>query len=276
VVISGDWSAYLERFHADQAGITERILARCRSDGSDPYAWCAEPVGDSRGPVLDIACGSAPMIDHLHGWIGTDRSAGELATARAAGRGPLIRSSATQLAVAAGATDAVVCSMAMQVIQPVAAAIAEVSRVLRPGGRGVLLLPSGGPLGWRDATAYLRLQAALRRRIGYPNDHALARPRLAAIAASSGLMITSDERRAFSLPITSEQDIAELVQSLYLPGVDPGRLPRAERVLSRRIGTELAVPLRRVVLDSTGRSRNGVGWPAGSRHVRHTTNGGPP
>lgn len=247
-----DWPAYLEHFHAEHAGITERVLSRCRSDGTDPYEWCAEPLGGRRGAVIDIACGSGPMADHLGGWIGTDRSAAELATARATGRGPLIRSSATQLPFADRASDAVVCSMALQVIQPVATAVTEVARALRPGGRAVLLLPTTGPLAWRDALLYLRLQAALRRRIQFPNDRALARNALSATAASRGLTVTSDERRTFSLPITSEPEIVELLHSLYLPGSSPRRLRRAARLLPAHVGSELAVPLRRVVLDRSG------------------------
>jgi SAM-dependent methyltransferase len=249
VARTADWPAYLEHFHAEHAGITERILSRCRSDGADPYEWCAEPLSDLRGPTVDVACGSGPMADRLSGWIGTDRSATELTTARTAGRGPLIRSSAAQLPVAECATDAVVCSMALQVIQPVDAAIAEVARVLRPGGRAVLLLPATGPLGWRDALVYLHLQAALRRRIRYPNDRALATRPLMAAAGSCGLMVMSDAGRTFSLPIGSEPEVVELVHSLYLPGIPPRRLRHAQRTLSGRVGSELAVPLRRVVLD---------------------------
>lgn len=252
MIRSADWPVYLDRFHAEQAGITERILNRCRSDGLDPYQWCADPVADRRGPVLDIACGSAPMAADLLGWIGIDCSTAELATAQTAGRGPLIRSSATDLSVARSATDAVVCSMAMQVIQPVAAAIAEVGRVLRPGGRAVLLLPATGPLGWRDALVYLRLQATLRRRIRYPNDRALASHPLSATSAPVGLTVTSDQRRTFSLPLASDKEVAELVHSLYLPGISPRRLRHARRGLSGRVGSDLGVPLRRVVLDRAG------------------------
>lgn len=249
---NADWPAYLAHFHDEHAGITERILRRCRSDGTDPYEWCAEPLGGRRGAVIDIACGSGPMADHLGGWIGTDRSPAELATASSSGRGPLIRSVATQLPFADRASDAVVCTMALQVIQPVAAAVTEVARVLRPGGRAVLLLPATGPLSRRDALVYLRLQAALRRRIRYPNDRALASNALSATAASRGLHVSRDERRTFSLPITSEPEAVELVRSLYLPGISRRRLRRAARVLSAQVGAELAVPLRRVVLDRSG------------------------
>ncbi|MGQ0618285.1 MAG: class I SAM-dependent methyltransferase [Acidimicrobiia bacterium] len=167
------WSDYVQHFHAQHPGITEHILSRCRSHGTDPYRWCAETLAEHHGVVLDIACGSGPMAPHLRAWIGADRSAAELAVAADAARGPLVRTSATRLAIANQATGAVVCSMAMQVIQPVDTALAEMARVLRPGGRAVLLVPTTGPLGWRDALRYTRLQAALRQRIRYPNDRAL-------------------------------------------------------------------------------------------------------
>lgn len=192
------------------------------------------------------------MAGLLRRWIGMDRSPAELSAASAAARGPLIRSSATHLPVADRTTEAVVCSMAMQVIQPVEAALAEVARVLRPGGRAVLLLPATGPLGSRDALMYLRLEAVLRRRIRYPNDRALAGPRLTTAAGAHGLAVTTDERRTFLLSISSEQDVVELVHSLYLPGIHGRRLHRAVRVLRGRVGSELAVPLRRVVLDRVG------------------------
>jgi SAM-dependent methyltransferase len=244
-----DWSAYLERFHTEKPGITEHVLSRCRSGAVDPYQWCAQPLGHRREPVLDIACGSGPLAAYLSEWIGSDCSTAELAAAGAAGRGPLLRSDATQLPVAGSATDAVVCSMAMQVIQPMMAAIAEVARVLRPGGQAVLLLPAAGPLSWRDALVYLRLQAALRRRIRYPNDRALDPRRFAVVAASCGLVVAGDERRTFSLPVESDADVDEFVRSLYLPDIHPRSRRRARRVLTCRVGSELAVPLRRVVLD---------------------------
>jgi SAM-dependent methyltransferase len=249
VTVDAAWLAYLDRFHAAQPGITERILTRCRSDGIDPYQWCAEPLAGRDGPMLDVACGSGPLADRMAGWIGVDVSPAELAAAATRGRRPLVRSSADRLPFGAASTGAVTCSMAMQVIQPVAAAVAEVARVLHPGGRAVLLLPASGPLSLRQKLLYLRTQAALRRRVGYPNDRALAASRLAPMAAASGFRVGSDERRGFSLPIDSGAQADELVESLYLPGVDPRRLRRAGQVLGRHVGGELIVPLRRVVLD---------------------------
>ena len=245
------WPAYLKRFHAERPGITERILTRCRAEGVDPYQWCAQPLDGQGGPVLDVACGSAPMADHLTGWMGSDTSSAELHAAQALHRGPVVLASAAGLPIPTGALAAAVCSMAMQIIEPVSEAFSELARILRPDGRAVLLVPATGPLPWRQAVTYLRLQIALRQRIRYPNDDAITRARLEATATRVGLRVLSDERCGFSLPLENDTQVDELLQSLYLPGIEPGRLHDARRALSHRIGDELTVPLRRVVLERT-------------------------
>ncbi len=78
------------------------FLAASIGGGDTPYQWLAEPLADSNGPVLDLACGSAPTQPLLAAsrWLGTDLSAGELALARTAGRGPLVRARADHLPLA--------------------------------------------------------------------------------------------------------------------------------------------------------------------------------
>lgn len=246
------WPSYLDRFHAERPGITERILTRCRADGLDPYAWCAAPLDNVPGPVLDLACGSGPMHHRLPHWIGIDTAEAELEAARAVGREPLVRGSALALPVRAASFDAVVCSMAMQIIAPVDRALAEIASALRISGRAVLLLPAAWPLAPRDLVIYLRLQAALRQRIHYPNDRALRRSVLRATAEHIGLAVRSDESRRFALPLRTVDDADELLSSLYLPGVAPDRFAPARRVLSAAVGHDMGVPLRRITLERTG------------------------
>lgn len=246
------WTPYLEAFHTERAGITEQILAQCDHDGIDPYDWAAQPLAGQPGPVLDVACGNAPMADRVPTWAGTDTSDAELAAARARRRGPLVRASATRLPIATGRVPAAVCSMSMQILTPVTEAFAELGRVLRPGAVAVLLLPADRPMPWRHAITYLRLQGALRTRIRYPNDHALAPERLSPALAAVGLAVRSDERLPFSLRLGSEDDVDALLRSLYLPGVDPGRLDAGRRVMAGQIGGVLTVPLRRVAVERAG------------------------
>ena len=250
---------YLDAFHAASPGITERVLARSRAEGSDPYRWCAAAFGRTGGLVVDLACGSGPLAAHLPAWIGLDTSDAELAAAAALERGPLAKARANQLPLPDRSLSSVVCSMALQVTEPLPAVLAEIARVLRPGGRLVALLPTSPPLRSRDALLYLRLQAALQRRITYPNTSRLRPAALAKAAEAAGLSVTGDERRAFVLPLRTEADVRELVASLYLPEVAPERLDRALKVLNGRIGRDLPIPLRRIVMHrnaSTGSIRS--------------------
>lgn len=56
------WTTYLQQFHAERPGITERILTRCHAHGLDPHEWCAQPLADHDGQIPDLACGSADEV----------------------------------------------------------------------------------------------------------------------------------------------------------------------------------------------------------------------
>ncbi len=162
-----------------------------------------------------------------------------------------MRASATGLPLRAGAVDSAACSMSMQIINPIAGARTELARVLRPGGRAVLLLPAGRPVPWRHAVTYGRLQVALRRRIRYPNDAALRTAPLRRATRAVGLQATDDERLAFTLPLDTDAAADDLLASLYLPEIGPARLDAGRRVLAGSVGGTLTVPLRRIVLERT-------------------------
>ena len=245
------WGGYVARFHDEEPGITEDLLGRTDDDGTDPYAWCVAPLLGRHGTVLDLASGSGPVAAALPAaqpWVGLDTSWGELARARAAGRRALVRGSATALPVADGALRALACAMGLQVVAPLDPALAELARVLAPGGRATLLLPTAWPLGPRDLWTYVRLQVVLGQAIRYPNGPALAPRRLARRAERHGLVVSADERRAFALTVDDDA-AALLVRSLYLPETDPARRARGVPVVAARAGDRLAIPLRRVVLD---------------------------
>ncbi len=245
---SVQWTDYLDDFHRERPGITEDILAHARgSDSEDgPYQWLLEPL-DGAVPVLDVACGSAPLCSWSapHGWIGIDRSAGELKRAAASGAGPLVRGDAAKLPFATGQFRAVVCSMAIMLLQPFEAAVMELARVLAPGGVGVLLLPGRRPLTVSDLARYARLMVLLRRtHLAYPNDRDTVR--LPAVFARAGLEVTSDERRRFAVRFDSRESVDLFVNSLYLPGVPAERVTAAVASLQGWKDSELGVPLRRI------------------------------
>ncbi len=242
----GGWAAYLRRFHEANPGITEDVLAHATDQGATPYGWVVDAVG--AGPVLDLACGSGPLAPALagRGWVGVDSSASELANVRQHGTGRVALADAVSVPLPDGVVGTVVCSMALMLVDPVDAALAEVARVLRPGGTFVALLPSTRPRTASDTAHYARLLAVLRRRhLAYPNDDRLVDA--TGLMGAHSLRLVEDERRRFACRITSPAVGVMCVRSLYLPDVDPGRLAAGEHLARGWVGKELGLPLRRLV-----------------------------
>ncbi len=140
--------AHLRTIHRDHAGFTESCALRCRdAAGRTSYARLAEAVEPDRHRVLlDVACGSGPLLELCHATlppgmrlIGIDMSPEELALARArlpAGRADLVEAQAERLDfLSDGSVDVALCHWALTLMDPVAPVLAEIARVLAPGGR---------------------------------------------------------------------------------------------------------------------------------------------
>lgn len=244
------WDDYLASFHRDRAGITEAILRHASADdGTHPYGWLAEALpGD--GMVVDVACGSAPLASRATAsWTGFDRSPSELDLAVRVAPGRVCLADATSAPVRTGAADAVVCSMALMLVDDPGRALAEMARLLRGGGRLVALLPATAPLTMRDRARYIRLLAALGlRRLPFRHHRLLDDPVPSIVAA--GLTVVSADRRRFSYRLTEPADGPRWLRSLYLPGVAAGRWRAAERVTKQWTGSSIGLPLQRVVATS--------------------------
>lgn len=243
----GGWESYLAAFHAERPGITDAVLARATdADGSGPYDWLAE-VLPGEGAVVDVACGSGPLATRaVRGWVGLDRSAAELRRAAQVAPGHVALADALSLPLRTAGAEAVVCSMALMLLDDPGAAVVEMARVLRVGGLLVALLPAGAPLSVRDRARYIRLLAALRlRRLPFRHHRVLDDPR--SLLAAAEFRVVSDQRRRFVHPLTGPDDALRLVHSLYLPGLDSRRLRAARHVTRRWTGSGIGIPLRRLV-----------------------------
>ena len=242
------WWRYLAGFHARSPGITEQVLVGARSDVGDPYDWVASVI--PRGiRVLDLACGSAPLRMRLpdRTYLGMDASADELAAVRSRSTGSLVRASALALPMADASMDVVVCSMALQVLTPLPAVLAEIGRVLVSGGQLVATWPDRGPLRPGDVVVLAGLLSALGRGLRYPNDAALGR--LPDLLAGGGLRVVADERRRFGYRLADSAAGDRFLASLYLPGL-PGYRYRAAGMVLRGFacaGVTMPVPVRRVI-----------------------------
>lgn len=146
--------AFVRQFHQRYPGATAQALARGRTDdGSSSYARLAAAV-PSGSRTLELGCGDgyllALLIERGHPparLCGLDVSRHELAAARA--RVPtvaLIHARAQAVPLATGAVDAVVSHLAWTLMPELERIVAELARVLAPGGRFVTVV-GGGPKG---------------------------------------------------------------------------------------------------------------------------------
>ena len=126
------------------------------------------------GVALDAACGTGRYAVHLHERghtvIGVDQSPAMLALARAKLPGcTFLEGDLQDLPVDTGSIDAAVCALALVHVEDLDRAMAELARVLRPGGRLIIsdVHPFLVMLGWQAQftagadRAFMRLHAHL-------------------------------------------------------------------------------------------------------------------
>ena len=91
--------------------------------------------------ILDLACGTGDLSRTAAAAglvpIGADLSFGMLASSH--GTGPLIQADATKLPLLNGSVDGLLCGYALRNFTDLAAALNEMGRVTRPGGRLAIL-----------------------------------------------------------------------------------------------------------------------------------------
>jgi SAM-dependent methyltransferase len=130
---------------------TQAVARRLLSVMRPPIEWLNIPQG---GIALDVGCGPGNVTASLARAagsgglaLGLDFSEAMLARAVRAEAGPQIgflRADAQRLPLRDATVDAVVSIAALQLIPDPAAALAEMARVLRPGGRLAVMVPTAG------------------------------------------------------------------------------------------------------------------------------------
>jgi arsenite methyltransferase len=134
-------------------------------------ALAPEP-GDA---ILDVGCGPgfyvADLLECGATVTGVDPSPAMLAMARRRAPGAsLLEGAATQLPVEAGAFDRALSVQVLEYVADVDGALAELRRVLRPGGRLLIWDIDWSTLSWhsRDAARMTRMLAAWDRHLADP------------------------------------------------------------------------------------------------------------
>jgi demethylmenaquinone methyltransferase/2-methoxy-6-polyprenyl-1,4-benzoquinol methylase len=133
--VRGMFDAIAPRYDLVNRIMTFRLDVRWRRLGVGSLALRRGSV------VLDLACGTGDLCREIDAAglspIGVDLSYGMLANART--DAPLVQGDALRLPARAGAVDGVTCGFALRNLVELAPFFAELSRVLRPGGRIALL-----------------------------------------------------------------------------------------------------------------------------------------
>lgn len=243
---------YLRTYHQQHPGITEAVLVRARRSGMTAYQWLAEPA-PLRGAVLDLACGSAPMRAALNpdvDYLGVDRAAAELAAAHAMATRRLVRADAAALPVADTSVDAVVCSMALMILQPLEQVLDELRRVLRPGGLLVASIPADPPHLPRIVMACIGRALVGGPVWQNPNTEALRDPR--DLLAAHGFVLLDDDQRGFPYRLREKYDAELLLDSLYLPQLDPHARRRILLLLRALtlLHASVPIPIRRLLIQA--------------------------
>jgi SAM-dependent methyltransferase len=176
------------------------------------------------GVVLDAACGTGRYSEHLagrgHRVIGVDRSPAMLAKARAKlPEGDFRAGDLEALPLEPGSVDAAVCALALVHLPELGRAIAELARVVRPGGRVILsdVHPFLVLLGWQaqfrtaSGTGFIRLHPHL------PSDYCRS-------SAAAGLRVRSCHEprltpEAAATPAAERLPDANRAAWVGLPGV---------------------------------------------------------
>lgn len=145
----------LHDFHQRHPGATSRSLADGRTaDGVSTYDLLCNAArrASHNTTIVDLACGDGYLLElvsdalpdsHL---VGIDLSQAEVdeATERLAGsQAEIILARAQSLPLADSSVDVVLCHMALMLMEDVERVVAEVARVLRPGGVVAAVVSSG-------------------------------------------------------------------------------------------------------------------------------------
>ncbi len=176
-----NWSAELEELH-DDATRDHWIDVRTRGALVDAVATAVHPGA----VIVDLGCGSGHLLDDLRArfpqafLVGIDAVPEGLAKARRRVPGAeLILADVTTLPLGDATVDVAVSANLLEHVEDDGRALAELARILRPGGRAALVVPAGPGL----VDYYDQALGHVRR---------YARGELAGKARAQGLRVAAD------------------------------------------------------------------------------------
>lgn len=143
---------FLKDFHSKHPSCSSNAFAfGSTKDGLNSYQLLIETLKNKKGDLLDLACGDGFLLDLFAGHrktaetlYGIDMSVGELNVAwslESLRRPQILQGNARALPFASETFEAVTCHMAFMLMPQVHEIIAEIHRVLQPGGIFAAIIP---------------------------------------------------------------------------------------------------------------------------------------
>lgn len=243
---------FLRSFHERYPGITAASMASL-TDESGQSSYCVlaqEALAGTVAPrVLDLGCGDGVLLAQVAKMspaaqlTGIDLVPAEIALAKARlSHAVLVCGDITQpLPFPDSAFDVVTAHLVMMLLGPIETTIAQVARVLRPGGSFTFCIDDFA----EDGAAFTHLvnvaiaaagneprnpapRAAADRRVYEPNA-------LESLLSDHGLAMCAQWRVLFRGTVDS-RTAWEIVRGTYSVGaIDAGRLDRAERAVKAEV-----------------------------------------
>lgn len=200
---------------SQRPGAIETVLTRSFGGSKTPYDWLARAVSSRAEKVLVVAAGSGGMVEQLRREgrfvLGLDWSESSIAEARKRGRDEFVQADANYLPFGPESFDAVVSDLGLAVNDNRGLMLAEVARVLRPGGMFAGLAPSMRPFNVEDFREVSRLARVMRVAPHVPGKTEF---RMKALLARAGLQKAEDARAKFYFDVRHHDDAVQLIAGL--------------------------------------------------------------
>lgn len=231
-------------------GATERLLERAKGGDHTPYEWLQRAVAPGADRVVDLMCGTGTLAVRLvregRTVVGVSDNYDELHIAQQRGPATWVQSKLGNLPFPDASVAVVVSSLGLGLVNDRKKLLAEIARVLRPGGVFAGLSPSIRPLSIQDLPVSSKVAAMLRKAPKVPGSSEF---RAKKALAEVGMTKMEDARARYQFQVTDLNDAEMLLAGLRHDLKMEREEAVVESLASRAAESPYTVPLqmRRIV-----------------------------
>ena len=241
----GDWTEHLRIAHEEVSSMTPPVFSHRTLAGQNSYQILAEAV-TSTAPlhVLDLACGDGfllqSVLPRLHAAsqvTGVDMVATDIDRARKNypdSRVGFLCERAQELSLPSASVDVVLCHMALMLMRPIDPVVAQLTRVLKPGGRLAAVIGGDRTPDALSGKVARLMVAFLKRHFPNLGELRLGDARVDSVSGLRSLFSTgfANDLRVhdFTIEVKGDREaIWAFYKDMYLVGLAPPELKPALR-----------------------------------------------